>query len=166
MRFAIPLVLLSLSVGADVFPADSSFGKFTGHDWRKYNQTAKVYYLRGFLDGNTLGRLQEVESDMTTALKWVMDKLCSEKKQDVCDAVMRLFADKTNEEEIENVALKKEPIRLNKPLGYFISELDSFYDAYPLCRGKSLAMTLAQLVNVWAGSRENSYQTVGAACGK
>lgn len=164
MRITIALILLSLSADGVGFAADSTFEKFTGHDWKKYNQTMKAFYMTGFLEGNTLGRFQETESDAAMALKWAMDRLCDDKKQKAaCDGVTMLFADKL--QDLKQLVDDKEPIRLHKPLGYFVSELDAFYEAFPLCRGRSLALTLAQLVNIWAGGK-STYEKVGANCGK
>ena len=50
-------------------------------------------------------------------------------------------------------------------MAHYVSEVDSFYDAYPLCRGESLSVTMLGFLSVWSEPSTNSYQQIGAKCG-
>ena len=50
------------------------------------------------------------------------------------------------------------------PLIHYVREIDSFYDAYPLCRGKELSDTMLGLVWVWT-IPGTEYRYIGEECG-
>lgn len=47
---------------------------------------------------------------------------------------------------------------------HYVAELDSFYETYPLCKGRHIKVILLQLCDVWKAGGKASYKQVGETC--
>jgi hypothetical protein len=65
-------------------------------------------------------------------------------------------------------AIEKRPKPQVADVSHYVNELTSFFQAFPLCKGRALFDTFSALAPIWTGiARQTlSYQTVGRDCGK
>ena len=138
----------------------------TGHDWRAWSQNSKTSYMLGFLSGYMTGRWEGItgKEGMLEGLRFVEEVLCKDKKESVCTRVSNVRAGKAEFSATLTV------IGFKESNSHYAKELDAFYEAFPLCRGKPVADIVNQLVRVWASPRFReeivSYEKIGTDCGE
>jgi hypothetical protein len=118
----------------------------TEHDWRAWSQNSKTIYMLGFLSGYTKGRWEGItgKEGMLEGLRFVEEVLCKDKKESVCASVSNVRAGKAELSATVTV------IGFKDSTSHYAKELDAFYEAFPLCRGKPVSGILDKLVGVWA----------------
>ena len=149
--------LPSLAVAAEVL---------RGHGWRDLNQNSKRTYMLGYMEGYMGGRKQGMIGDgggVGGVLRWIDEDLCRDKKQAVCTTIRDVLAGK------EQMALKGVIfIGFKEGPLHYVNELDAFYEAFPLCRGRAVSDMISELIKVWASPKleETSTNEIGKQCGK
>jgi len=118
----------------------------TGHDWRAWSQNSKSSYMLGYLEGYMGGRKQGMMGDgggVGGVLRWIDEDLCRDKKQSVCTTIRDVLAGK------EHMALKGVIfIGFKEGPLHYVNELDAFYEAFPLCRGRAASDMVSELIKV------------------
>ena len=162
----------------------------TGHTWRSWQPMVKIVFIRAFAWGFFAGRLQGYRNGAADAYiaaeTLICDKQLAWKKRTLEDIVQELRQPTVKEtqqeldacinfrkhksevvEELETRSTKYKD--LQSSWDYYVKEVDSFYEAFPLCRGRMLESTLSKLTPIWFGiaiSSEDSYNKIGSACGE
>lgn len=141
-------------------------GALNGHEWRDLNRNSKGFYMLGLMEGYLSGHHQGITGiggGANGVLRWIDEDLCRDQKQSVCTTIRDVIAGR------ESMTMKGIIVigfKQNPP--YYVQELDVFYEAFPLCRGKAVSDMLSQLIKIWASPKleEISAEEIGRACGK
>jgi hypothetical protein len=150
-----------------VFPPSISPAaeSLNGHDWKEMSKNTKATFILGFISGYMKGRWEGItgKEGMLEGLRFVDEVVCKDKKESVCTRVRDVRAGKAEMNATLTVIGFKESNL------YYVGELDAFYEAFPLCRGKAVSSILDQLIGLWASPRFreeiSSYEKIGANCG-
>jgi len=139
----------------------------TGHTWRRSSRNDKTVLVRGFLMGYMLGYGKGNLIGFAETYAWAT-LICKDEKGNPCISINRATV-KEVMKEVQTVSKEPKVLEvLEYSFGHYVKELDSFYEAFPLCRGETLDFTLAKLAAMWLGiaeDSENSYNKIGSACG-
>ena len=139
----------------------------TGHTWRKFPQNMKTVYIRGFLPGFLAGNAQGHLHGLVETYMWAEMLMCKSEKDIACINFRKLTVSEARKEIEETISKKYKYLESSND--YYVKEIDSFYEAFSLCRGQMLEITLAKLTSIWVGiadSWEDSYNKIGSACGE
>jgi hypothetical protein len=153
--------LIMIEFSQTCFAAES-----TGHAWRTLPKDTKTAYVRGFLPGFLAGRSQGYLTGFTATYFWAAILVCKNEKDNACINFRKVTPSEAMKE-VEELLNEKEK-EFESSTDYYVKEIDSFYEAFPLCRGQMLEITLAKLTTMWLGianSSEDSYNKIGSACG-
>jgi hypothetical protein len=135
-----------------------------GHDWKELSPNTRAVYMLGFIGGYINGRMQGImQEGISEGLRWVGEELCKGKQESVCAKLRDVNAGKS-----KMSGLRFTVIGFKESIGYYVKELDAFYETFPMCRGKRVSYILDQLVKVWASPKieDTSYEKVGTECVK
>jgi len=137
--------------------------RLTGHVWREMPKEIKVPLIKGFTTGYELGKQGGYLSGSFYGVEWLESKICKEETEATC-AKIKETTKKSNRE------------RFMLGLGgmssfkgtteHYMSEVDAFYEAFPLCRGEDFFLIVGQLILVWDGHGDASYKKFGTDCGE
>ncbi len=161
IRLASILFIMTLLV-----PETASSDELNGYLWDRMDGTHKILLLAGYVNGFWHGTVYGADFGVNTSSKYLKDLSGSSvygirvfKDYATCGTCL----DK-NRETILKAAAKYARKSLNKSIEYYVSEVDSFYKQYPLCKGKDLMAMLTDISLVWLKIR--TYQDIGEECSK
>lgn len=130
----------------------------TGYVWDEMPVDVKEYFLAGYLNAfsnaATFGFLESYFKLRKSLLNG--SKECITKTDNI----------------FNSDAMNPLPIYLSffqKPFSFYRKEVDSFYQAYPLCKSKPLGLIFVELIHVWEKDKvevPRTYSDIGTECSK
>ena len=157
--FVIMLLALQVFFASIAFSAGAALN---GHEWKEQGQAGKAAYMLGFLTGYMKGRGGGRYETISEMLRWFDDEICQDRNESACLKLREIRDGKGT------LSLNIRVVGFEESNVFYVKELDAFYEAFPLCRGKAVSEILDQLSGVWATPRvsEISYGRVGTDCAK
>jgi hypothetical protein len=137
----------------------------TGHTWRKSPQNIKIVFIRAFVVGFLAGRVNGYRNGAAHTYVLAEMLVCKCEKDIACIDFRKLSSEWIKEIETKSGETKD----LESSMDYYVKEVDSFYETFPLCRGRMLENTLSKLTPMWLGiavKSEDSYNKIGSVCGE
>lgn len=142
--FIMILFFAPMAFAEDVRTEEKSFN---GYEWKKFPEAVKAAYVSGYLQGYLSGFAKQA-FEIKHFLSKYGDKKCSEKIENM----------------IKN--MEYEGISFEQDFSYYVREVDSFYQIYPLCKRMDFEKLMALLVEVWILDEQNylTYKEIGERC--
>lgn len=157
----LPFAFMALTILLSGVPAIAQ-ESMTGHTWREFPDSMKLVYIKAYADGYSLGYATGALRGFERTVTWAKRKSCDE--SDVTCQQLRNTPSDVGKEVFGPGSLAVE-FGGYSPI-HFVREIDSFYDAYPLCRGEDLSSTVMGFIFIWTKpSGARGYQEMGAKCG-
>ncbi len=140
--------------------------EFNGHLWERMDESDKTLLMAGYINGFWLGTVYGADFGVKATSKLLRDLsgktvygVRKFKDYGMCGTTI----DK-NREAVLKAAFKYGKKSLNKPVRYYVEDVDSFYRQYPSCKERDFMEMLADIGLVWLKIR--SYREVGEECVK
>ena len=151
------IVVMALAIQLSAVPAAGQ-DNITGHVWRRFPEAVKLAYVSAYMDGYSTGYAIGNGKGFEKIVTWAKTKICGESDV-VCQQLQTQSAAK------EVFAPGSWAVKFGgHKMTHYVGEIDSFFEAYPLCRGESLSLKMLDFVLIWSEAY-TSYQEIGAKCG-
>ena len=153
------LIVAALTILLSGVPANAQTN-MTGHVWREVPEVVKLTYVKAFMDGYSTGYATGALTGFAKTVAWAKTKTCGES-----DVVCKQLNNPSESVTSEVFASGSLAVKFGGyKISYYVGEVDSFYEAYPLCRGEDLSVKMLEFVFVWS-TGTTSYQEMGTKCG-
>ncbi len=155
------LLIMALSV------PEITFGdELNGYLWERMDESYKYLLVVGYVNGFWHGTVYGADFGVNTTSRYLKDLSATSvygvrkfKEYSMCGTSI----DK-NREKFLKAAAKYAKNSLNKPIEYYVADVDSFYKQYPLCKGKDIMEMLTDISLAWL--RIRTYKDIGEECSK
>ena len=130
-----------------------------GYFWEEMSKSEKVFYITGYLPGYYAGA---TEGSFASTRNF-LNELNASNECKLCLKKYKLMFGFLGFD-----ALKYGDMFKDHNIGYYLKEINSFYQTYPLCKGKNLDSIMGDLVKVWAKKhvidKPLTYKEIGEKC--
>jgi len=106
----------------------------TGHTWRTTPVSIKTLYISGFWSGFLVGRSEGIVKGIATTYYGILKFVCTNEKDTACSNFKKVTPEDAWKYATDSIRQKETFESTN----YYVKEVDSFYEAFPLCRGQML----------------------------
>lgn len=140
--------------------------RLDGHSWEQMDGSCKILLMAGYVSGFRHGTMYGADFGVNASSTYLKDigktvvyGVRKFKEYSRCGASV----DK-NREAVLRAAGRHARDSLNKPIEYYVGEVDAFYGKYPACRGEDLMSMLTEISLAWL--RIRTYRDIGKECSK
>jgi len=159
MKFVSMLLAMAL-----LMPESAFADELNGYLWERMDASGKILFMAGYVGGFRHGTVYGADYAVNAASGYLKD-IGNTRVYGV-----RKFQEYTkcgasidrNREVMLKAAARYARNSLDKPIEYYVAEVDRFYREYPLCKGKDLPAMLTDISLVWL--RMRGYADVGGEC--
>lgn len=133
--------------------------EYTGYDWELKDKRDKKAFVNGYMMGYRYGIVSgKMEGSLFLIENFKLDEL--QEKQIIVKMKLLKDAEAIDKQRRDDLS------RLGKDPEYYLKEIESFYQTFPLCKGKSFLRILFQLTSVWDEKSiiKKTYEDVGKEC--
>lgn len=147
-----------------LMPESAFAEELNGYLWERMDAFGKILFMAGYVGGFRHGTVYGSDYAVNASSGYLKDigntrvyGVRKFREYSKCGASID-----RNREEILKAAARYARNSLDKPIEYYVAEVDSFYQRYPLCKSKDLPAMLTDISLVWL--RMRGYADVGREC--